>query len=132
LKSRARQRGFLLWLKEYREEREPMAVEYAWERFYSEIRFALVSDAPLQERLGCLIAGVSHLQRESFPDDHVWDDFRRLVNETTRRETRQQGEGRVPVTPSQMSDEKAKECLQAAFDIFSHVAKAFGRTEFVI
>jgi hypothetical protein len=96
-----------------------MGVDYAWEKFYTEIRLALVSDASPQERLGSLISGVSHLQRESFPDEHAWDEFRKLVNETTKRQ-------------AQMSDKEAKERLQAAFDIFSQVAKALGRTEFVI
>ena len=96
-----------------------MGVDYAWEKFSTEIRFALVSNASLQERLGCLISGVSHLQRESFPDEHAWDEFRKLVNENSKRQT-------------QMSDNEAKERLQAAFDIFSQVAKAFGRIEFVI
>jgi hypothetical protein len=109
-----------------------MSVDHAWEKFYSEIRFALVSDASLQERLGCLVSGVSDLQHDSFPDEHVWDDFRKLVNETSKLEASYQGEGRIHATTSQMSDEKARECLQAAFDIFSQVAKAFGRTEFVI
>lgn len=96
-----------------------MSVDYAWEKFYSEIRFALVSDASPQERLGCLISGVSHLQRDSFPNEHAWDEFRKLVSETQKRQTH-------------MSDKEAKERLQAAFDIFSDIAKAFGRTEFVI
>ena len=109
-----------------------MGVDYAWEAFYSAIRFVLVSDASLQERLGSLISSVCHLQRDSFPDEHVWDEFRKLMNETTRRGTRDQREGGILVTTSEMSDKKAKESLQAAFDIFSHVAKALGRTEFVI
>ena len=96
-----------------------MGVDYAWEKFYSEIRFALVSDTPLQERLGALISGISHLQRDSFPDERVWDEFRKLVNETTKRQPH-------------MSEKEAKERLLAAFDIFSQVTKAFGRTEFVI
>ncbi|HEY2468176.1 MAG TPA: hypothetical protein VGI45_10130 [Terracidiphilus sp.] len=79
-----------------------------------------------------LISAVCHLQRDSFPDEHVWDEFRKLVIEATKRQTRHQGEARIHATASQISDEKAKEGLQAAFDIFSHVAKAFGRTEFVI
>ena len=105
-----------------------MGVDQAWEKFSSEIRFALVSEASLQERLARLIAGVSHLQRDSFPDERVWDDFRKLVNEVTKREPRHQADAAV----SQLSDEKAKAHLQAAFDIYSQVAKAFGRTEFVI
>jgi hypothetical protein len=109
-----------------------MGVDHAWERFSLAIRFALVSDASLQERLDSLISDVCHLQRESFPDEHLWDAFRKLVNETTKRGTRHEGEERIHATASQMSDEKAKEGLQAAFDIFCQIAKSFGRTEFVI
>lgn len=109
-----------------------MSVDHAWEQFSSAIRFALVSDASLQERLGNLMSSVSHLQRDSFPDERVWDEFRRLLNDTTKRAGAYQGDGRIRATTPQMSDAKARECLEAAFDIFSQVAKAFGRTEFVI
>jgi hypothetical protein len=109
-----------------------MPIDDAWEKFSSEIRFALVSDASPQDRLGSLISGVCHLQRDSFPDERVWDEFRKLMNETTKRASGYQDEGRIHTSTSQMSDEKARECLRAAFDIFTHVAKAFGRTEFVI
>jgi len=109
-----------------------MGVDHACERFQSEIRFALVSDASLQERLSCLISGVCHLQRDGFPDEHVWDEFRKLVNETTKRGNHQQGDEAIHATTSQMSNEKARECLEEALSIFSHLAKAFGRTEFVI
>ncbi len=108
-----------------------MGVDQAWGQFYNGIRFALVSDASLQERLDYLISEVCHLQRESFPDEQVWDEFRKLLDKTTKRGTRDKGERRIDTT-SQMSEERTKECLQAAFDIFSHVAKAFGRVEFVI
>ena len=109
-----------------------MAIDDAWEKFSSELRFALVSDASPQERLGSLVSGVCHLQRDSFPDERVWDEFKKLMNETTKRTVGTQPQGRIHVVTSQMSDEKAKQCLRAAFDIFSQVAKAFGRTEFVI
>jgi hypothetical protein len=105
-----------------------MGVDQAWEKFSNEIRFALVSGASLQERLGCLISGVSHLQRDSFPDERTWDDFRKLVNEVTKREARYPADAPA----AQMSDEKAREYLRAAFDIYSQITKAFGRTEFVI
>jgi hypothetical protein len=109
-----------------------MGVDHAWERFYSAIQFALVSDASLQDRLGYLISEVCDLQRDSFPDGQVWDEFQKLVNETTKGGARQHREGRIHVTISQMSDEEAKECLLAAFEVFFHVAKAFGRIESVI
>lgn len=105
-----------------------MGVDHAWEKFSSAIRCALVSNAPVQERLDILMSDVGFLQRDSFPDEHLWDEFRKLVNETARRS---RGHGSEAAT-SQMSDKKAKECLERAFDIFSDVAKAFGRAEFVI
>ena len=109
-----------------------MGVDQAWEKFSSEIRFAIVSESSVQERLSSVISGVRHLRRDSFPDEHVWDEFRKLLNEATKRGTRLQGDERIHATTSQMSDEKAKECLQSAFEIYAHLAKAFGRTEFVI
>lgn len=109
-----------------------MGVDYAWEKFSAEMRFALISDSPPQERLEGLISGVCHLQRESFPDEHVWDEFRKLMNETTKHAPLRHGEERVNTTSPQMSDEKTRECLEAAYGIFTHLAKAFGRTEFVI
>lgn len=105
-----------------------MAVDQAWEAFAAAIRSALVSDTSLQERVEKLLSGVLHLQRESFPDERVWEEYRKLVNETAKREPRNQGDA----ASSRISDEKARQCLAAAFDIFSQLAKAFGRTEFVI
>jgi len=108
-----------------------MGVDHAWEHFYSAVRFTLVSDASPQGRLSYLISEVCHLQRDSFPDEQVWDEFLRLLDKTTKRGTGDKGAERIDTT-SQMSEERAKECLQAAFDIFCHIAKAFGRAEFVI
>ena len=104
-----------------------MGVDQGWERFSNAIRFALVSDASLQERVRILISDVGHLQRDSFLDERVWDEFRKLVN-AARRASACESDGAT----SQMSDKKAKECLQAAFDISSDLAKTFGSTEFVI
>ena len=109
-----------------------MGVDQAWEKFSIAIRLALVSDAPPQDRLDRLVSSVSHLQRESFPDEHVWDEFRRLMNEIAKRGTHQQVDGRVHGSTAPMSGTKANECLLMAFDIFCQLAKAFGRTEFVI
>lgn len=105
-----------------------MGVDQAWEKFSTEIRFALVSEASLQERLARLISGISLLQRDSFPDERLWDDFRKLVNEVTKRMPPHE----TDAAASQLSNEKAKAYLQAAFDIYSQVARAFGRIEFVI
>jgi hypothetical protein len=113
------------------EEKRSMSVDQACEKFSTAIRIALVSTASLQERLGSLICGVCHLQRDSFPEDRSWDEFRKLVNETTKRAAGLHPEA-IHAATSQMSDAKARECLQAAFDIFSQIARAFGRTEFVI
>src|SRR4051794_9367293 len=104
-----------------------MGIDHAWEQFYTEIRLALVSDASPQDRLSRLSSGLCHLQRDSFPSDHVWDEFRKLLNETTKRDSRLEQEERIRAATSQMTDERAKQQLQAAFDIFVHVTKAFGR-----
>lgn len=109
-----------------------MGVDHAWEKFSSAIRFALVSDASLQERLGWLISEVGHLQRDSFPDERAWDEFRKLVNETAKRQAIGGADRTMQAAISQLSDEEARERLELAFDIFARVAKAFGRTEFVI
>ena len=109
-----------------------MGVDHAWETFSSEIRLALVSNASLQERLAKLISGTCHLQRESFPDDHAWDEFRKLVKGTTKWELLSHPEGNTHAATSRLSDDKAKRYLETAFDIYSRIAKAFGRTEFVI
>ena len=109
-----------------------MGVDHAWEKFSSAIRFVLVSDVSLQERLGVVISDVCLLQRDSFPDERVWEEFRKLMNETTPRESRQRDEGRIRAAIARMSEEEVKEGLQTAFQIFCHLAKAIGRTEFAI
>jgi len=108
-----------------------MGIDHAWEQFYIEIRSALVSGASPRDRLSKLRSGLCHLQRDSFPSDHVWDEFRKLLNETKRDTGLGQEEG-IRAAPFQMTDERAKEHLQTAFDIFVHVTKAFGRAEFII
>src|SRR5579862_7894917 len=101
-----------------------MGIDHAWEIFSSAVRSAIVSDASLQDRLDRLINDVCHLQRDSFPDEHAWDEFRKLMNETTKREGRQ-GEPGTHAVISQMSDEKSRKCLQTALDIYSQIARAF-------
>lgn len=105
-----------------------MDVDYARQLFLSAIRSALVSDAGPQAKLAGLISTVGPLQRENFPDEQVWGEFRRLVSMTAGCASRQPGEAESQITSLEMPDQEAAECLQAALNIFSHLASVCGMT----
>ena len=103
-----------------------MSFNYGWEKFYLAIRFGLGSSGTVQERLKAVISGVSHLSADNFPDEQNWNEFRELLHETTKHPA-QGGEGTIEATTSRMTDEEAEKCLDKAFDIFSDIARAYGR-----
>jgi hypothetical protein len=103
-----------------------MGIDYGWEKFYSALRYALQSNESLQDRLESVIEEVCHLQRDSFPSDESWEHFDSLMKETTKRAARNQQEGTIHATTSQMSEEEAGRLLQSAFDLFGDLAEAYG------
>ena len=60
-----------------------MGLDYGWEKFFSSLHHAVGSAAPPQELLEGVMSAVSHLRRDSFPDDETWRRFEKLLNETT-------------------------------------------------
>ena len=104
-----------------------MGVDYACEKFFSALHYAVASTTSLQRRLEDVISGVGDLDRDSFPDDETWERFERLVKETTRIPRRNEGEGAIRATTAQMTGDEAAGCLREALGIFSNLAKAYGK-----
>jgi hypothetical protein len=104
-----------------------MGVDYGWEKFFSSLHFAIGSTHSLQERLHSVMSGVSHLDRDSFPDDERWERFEKLLKETTKLPARFEGEGTIQATTEQMSDDDAAKWLREAFGLFSDIALAYGK-----
>jgi hypothetical protein len=104
-----------------------MGVDYAWEKYFSALRYAVGSTAPLQERLAYVISEVHHLQSDSFPNAEIWVKFEELIWKTTHRSEENVGEGTIQATTSQMTDADAAEYLRKAFDIFSEFAELYGK-----
>jgi hypothetical protein len=104
-----------------------MGVDYGWEKLYSAVHFAVASEERLQERLASCLVVIQHLGRESFPDDQTWEKFSSLLEASTNRPARYEGEGTIKATTSQMTDEEASRYLREICDLFSHVALAYGK-----
>jgi hypothetical protein len=104
-----------------------MGVDYGWEKFYVAVHYAISSNGSLQQRLASCVSQIHPLGRESFPDDETWGEFNNLLEETTKRPARYEGEGTINATTAQMTDEEAGKHLGKICDLFSGVAKAYGR-----
>jgi hypothetical protein len=105
-----------------------MGVDYAWEKFFTSLHYAVAGSDSLQSRLASVIMGVHHLGADSFPaDGEIWEEFQVLKRETTKLQARG-NEGTIQATTSQMTDDEAAKWLRVAFGIFSDIAKAYGRS----
>jgi len=103
-----------------------MGVDHAFDRFYSVLHYAIGSLDSVQERLAGVVAGISHLERDSFPDDETWDRFQSFMNENTGRAAKID-EGGIKSRRSQMSNAEATKGLQKALGLFADIAEAYGR-----
>lgn len=94
-----------------------MGVDYAWEKFYSALHYAVASTAPLQERLAGVLSEIHHLQTDSFPNAEIWAEFEELLSKVA------DGEGTIQAITSQMTDTEAADGLHKALAIFAELAK---------
>jgi ATP phosphoribosyltransferase regulatory subunit HisZ len=104
-----------------------VGVDYGWEKFYVAVHYAVSSNQSLQQRLASCVSQIHHLDRDSFPDDETWEQFNSLMEESTKRPARYEGEGTINSTTAQMTDEEAVKHLRKICDLFSGVARAYGR-----
>ena|ERR1022692_1828021 len=104
-----------------------MGVDYGCEKFYSAFNYVIVSNGSLQDRLEAVISGVSHLQRDSFPDDEMWNRFQELLSATTKLPARTPSEGTISATTAQMTEDEARKWLQEALFIFAGLHEAYGK-----
>lgn len=104
-----------------------MALNYAWEKLYLSLRYAVSSNDIVQSRLASVISGGVHLlSKDDLPkDDESWEKLQKVMQACTCKPAKS-NEGTIAATTSQMSDETAAGWLQDLFDIFSDVAEAYG------
>ena len=104
-----------------------MGLNYAWEKFFTSLYYAIDSKASLQDRLASVISKVAHLSADSFPSDgEIWNRYKGLMEATTKLPALHE-EGTIKATTSQMTDEEATRWLREAVGIFSDIAKAYGK-----
>ena len=95
---------------------------YPWEKLYSACRAAIGSGTCPQERLRSAVSEVSLLLHGGHvPDEELRNRMEQLVATCTSKPS--QGEGTVPATTSQMTDDEAGDLLQEVFDLFTRVAE---------
>jgi len=104
-----------------------MTINYGFAKFFNVLDAALVSSVSLQERLAGIVSGVSHLKRDSFPDDETWKRFEELMRSTTNRPA-EGHEGTIAATTSRMNENDTRHWIGEAFGIFSRIAEACGKT----
>ncbi len=102
-----------------------MGIDYGWEKFFNTLHYAVASVEPLQARLASVVSGVNHLERDSFPDDETFNEFKTMLKATTMVPAKG-NEGTIQSTTSVMKDDEAAMWLRKAFDIFSGIAEAYG------
>lgn len=100
-------------------------VGYGWEKFYGALRGATRSSWSLQRRLESVVMGICHLRRDSFPSDESWERFDSFLKVTSKSDARNEHEGTIHATTSQMSDEDAVRLLETTFDIFNDLARSY-------
>jgi hypothetical protein len=105
-----------------------MGIDYAWEKFFSALYYAIGSSDTLQKRLEGVISGVQPLQRDDFLDQETWKKFEELLRETTKRPAAGD-EGTIRATTSRMSDTEATKWLHEALSLFSTIAEQYGKRE---
>jgi hypothetical protein len=105
-----------------------MATDYGYEKFSGALNYAIGSTDSVQERLANVASEVCHLERDSFPNDELWQQFEVLMNATSGRAAKRD-EGTIAATTCQMSNAEAAKWLRRALSIFSDLAEAFGHGE---
>lgn len=101
---------------------ERAEVDYAWQKFFDGLCHAIISTAPLQQRLAGLVWSVSDLRRKHFRDDETWARFERFLMSATGRAA-PPTKAIIKSATLTLKVEEAGQCLQQAVQIFSHVSE---------
>jgi hypothetical protein len=109
-----------------RKEKFAMAVNYAWEKLFSALRYAVGSTESPQERLASVVSEATLLRVDDLPNEPLWEQLQELIRESTKLPDNTGHLGTIHATTSQMTDDEAAKWLHEAFDVFSDVARAYG------
>jgi hypothetical protein len=103
-----------------------MAIDYAWEKFFSAVYGSIGSERSPQDRLAdSYVFDIIHVRREDVPNDEVWERIQKLTRAVTSKPA-EQHEGSVKATTSEMSSAEAARWLQEIVSIFNEIAEAYG------
>lgn len=99
-------------------------LSYVWEKFTTAV-YSLAGSGPMQERLRSAYLSFHPVQVSDFDDDpELQADYREIMERLTARAEGYAGEGKVPSTLRQMSDEEADELANLIISFCFSVARA--------
>lgn len=99
-------------------------LSYVWEKFSIAI-YSLAGHGPMQERLHSAYLSFHPVRTSDFDDDpEMQADYREIMDRFTARAEGHPGEGKVPSTLRQMSDDEADELANLIVDFCFSVARA--------
>lgn len=97
---------------------------YVWEKFTTAV-YSLAGHGPMQERLKSAYRSFHPIKVSDFDDDpELQADYREIIDRLTAKDEGSPGEGRVPSTLRQMSDEDADRLAELIIDFCFSVARA--------
>jgi len=99
-------------------------LNYVWEKFSTAI-YSLAGNGPMLERLRSAYLSFHPVQIADFNDDlELQADYREIMDRLTARAEGYPGEGKVPSTLRQMSDDEANELANLIISFCFSVARA--------
>lgn len=99
-------------------------LNYVWEKFSTAV-YSLAGNGPLQDRLRSAYLSFHPIRIADFDDDpEMQADYREIMDRLTARPEGYPGEGKVPSTLRQMSDDEADELASLIIDFCFSVARA--------
>jgi hypothetical protein len=99
-------------------------LDYVWEKFSTAI-YALAGHGPMQERLKSAYLSFHAVMVSDFDNDpEMQTDYREIVDRLSARKEGFPGEGTMPSTLRQMSNEEADRIAELIIDFCFSVARA--------
>ncbi|MCA6110467.1 hypothetical protein [Bradyrhizobium cenepequi] len=99
-------------------------LNYVLEKFSTAI-YSLAGNGPMQERLHSAYLSFHPVRISDFDDDpEMQADYREIMDRLTARAEGHPGEGKVPSTLRQMSDDEANQIADLIIDFCFSVARA--------
>ncbi|OPH82380.1 hypothetical protein [Nitrobacter vulgaris] len=99
-------------------------LSYVWEKFSTAV-YSLAGNGRMQDRLWSAYSSFHPIQVSDFDNDpEMQSNFREIMNRLTAKAEGHAGEGKVPSTLRQMSDDEAVELSKSIIEFCFDVARA--------